>query len=740
MAKVICPYCGTGCSVELEINENVISKVSGQKLSPVNSGKLCVKGQFGWDYVNHPDRLNTPYIRKKDGKFDKNGKLEPSSWEEAFDLVASKFQKIKQTYGSDAISGNFSTRCTLEENYLAQKFIRVAIGTNNVDHCARVWHAPTVAGLAKTIGSGTATNSFTEISEHSKCVMIIGSNPENAHPIAAGYIQKAQKNGAKIISINPICTKFSQKADFFIPVPTEYNIPLLNAMLNVIIERNLVDEEFIKNHTFGFEYVKKNVENYDVYKVAKELNLDPNLIIDAAITYATNKPAAIIHGMGVTHFNHGTANVCAISNLFLATKNIGVAGSGNYPLRGQQNVQGSSDLGVLPNVFPNLASSTDKNAISYFEKFWDCKLSQNGGIFKSELPKHIDSGKIKMLYTIGENPVMSETNTNHFLKSLKKLDFFVVQDIFLSETALKADVVLPAVTVAEKVGCYTNTERRVQLSIGNVEPLKGAKQDWQIICELAKRLGFEKQFSYENPEEIWEEIRQMDKARFGGMSYKRLLQEHGLCWPCPDEKSSHTPILYKDFKFKTEDFKANFSVIGFCENGDEISNLQEKTKLELGLPERVPCLFGSPSDKPNDEYPFVLITGRKQSQYTVGTMTRKSPKLNDKLDSDGAELKINPKAAQRLNLQSGDAVKIESKQGFIACKILVDDMCVQENAVFMECHYKEALVNELTSDVMDQITKTPSYKAAVKISKISLQEMEKIQEDKLRVYDCDGFC
>ncbi|ADG92406.1 formate dehydrogenase, alpha subunit [Arcobacter nitrofigilis DSM 7299] len=724
--NVICPYCGTGCGIKLTSHDNKIVKIEGVKANPVNEGHLCLKGLYGWDYVESKDRLTKPLIRKKDGVFSKEGTFEESSWDEALSLVVSKMKEAKETYGPDSIVGNFSARCTLEENYLAQKFMRAIIGTNNVDHCARVCHAPTVAGLAKTIGNGTATNSFTEFEEHTNCIMMIGSNPENAHPIAAMYIQRAINRGAKLIVIDPIRTEFAQKADVFIQLPPEYNIPIINALINHIIAKDLYDKEFVEKYTHGFEYLKEAVKEYTPQKVSEMTGVDAKLLIKAAELYATVSPAAITHGMGVTHFNHGVGNVCDISNIMLITGNIGKLGAGDLPLRGQQNVQGACDMGVLPNIFPNLKLVSSAENKAFFEKLWDCKqpLSTEIGIHKTEVPDAIMDGRIKVFYTIGENPVMSEPNTNHFLKGISKLDFYVVQDIFMTETALKADVVFPAVSVGEKQGCYLNAERRVQLNDKTLDPKGEAKQDWEIICELAKRFGAT-DFDYEKPEDIWNEVRRADPVRFGGISYARLQGKEGIAWPCPSEDHPGTPSLYMDKKFFTKDTKANLVPVIFIDNKDNMVDAEDELRKKLNLPENYPCMIGSVDEKVDEIYPISLLTTRKVYQYTVGTMTRRSKVIEYGGDSHGPSAEIHPDLAKRYNLKNHDFIKVESRYGYIALLVEITEV-VPDNIMQMAFHYWEGLCNELTSGGWDYTTKTPTYKAAVRMEKITQEEYSTI--------------
>ena len=719
-SRVICPYCGTGCNIDLHVENNKIMSAVGAKDHPVNDSQLCPKGMFGWDYVGANDRLKHPLIRKKDGKFSKDGEFVKATWDEALDLVVSKFKEAKEKYGPDSIVGNFSARCTLEENYLSQKFMRVAIGTNNVDHCARVCHGPTVAGLAKTIGSGASTNSFIEIGLYSNCIMMIGSNPASGHPIAAMHIQRALDRGAKLIVIDPIKTEFAQKADVHIQLPPEHNIPIMNAMLNYIITHGLCDDEFIAKYTTGFDYVKEAVKEYTPEYVSNMTGVPKELIEKAAHMYATIKPAAISHGMGVTHFNHGVGNVFDVSNLFLCTGNIGYLGAGDHPLRGQQNVQGACDMAVLPNIFPNLKPVSDPEARAFYEKLWDCKLDSKIGVHKTQIPDAIMNGKIKVFYTVGENPVISEPNTNHFLKGLAHLDFYVVQDIFLTETALKADVVLPAVCGAEKDGCYANAERRIQRNHKAVDAVGNVKQDWEIISEIARRLGA-KGFDYTSPEQIWEEIRISDPRRFGGMSYDRLDKEHGLHWPCPTLTHPGTPMMYMDKKFYTPDQKARFAPVTFVNEKSEIPDAQKALAARLGLPEGYPHMVGSVDEKTNEAYPIKLLTMRKVYHYTVGTMTRRSPALECGADFMGPAAEINPEMAKEYGVETGDFVAVESRYGAIAIKVEVTEI-VPKGIMQMAFHYWEAHSNELTSNGLDAISFTPTYKAAVKMRKITNEE------------------
>jgi formate dehydrogenase major subunit len=596
--------------------------------------------------------------------------------------------------------------------------------------------------LAKTIGNGAATNSFTEISKYSNCILMIGSNPENGHPIAAMHIQRALDRGAKLIVIDPIKTEMAQKADVHIQLPPEHNIPVINALINYIIANDLCDDAFIAQYTTGIEYVKEAVKAYTPENVSKLTGVPQELLEKAARLYATIKPAALTHGMGVTHFNHGVGNVYCVSNLFLITGNIGVLGAGDYPLRGQQNVQGACDMGVLPNVLPNNKQVSDDIGRGHLEKLWGCTLDNKVGIHKTEVPDEILNGKIKVFYTVGENPVVSEPNTNHFLKGIAHVGFYVVQDIFLTETALKADVVLPAVCGPEKIGLYANAERRVQMNKQAVLPVGDVKQDWEIICEIAKGLGAEG-FEYENTEDIWEEVRLADPERYGGMSYRRIIAENGLNWPCPTLDHPGTPTMYLDRQFYTPDKKAHFVPVVFVSDKQEIPLAEKHLAERLNLPEGYPLMAGSVDEPTDEKYPIELLTTRKACQYTVGTMTRRSIALELGADYNGSAVEINLYTAKKYDVEDGDFIKIWSRYGDVAVKVAVTEV-VPDNVIQMYFHYWEGHSNELTSGGLDPISKTPTYKAAVQIAKISEKEYlsilakkkEKFTSQKIIYEDC----
>lgn len=587
-----------------------------------------------------------------------------------------------------------------------------------------------MAGLAKTIGNGAATNSFTEIGIYSNCVFMIGSNPENGHPIAAMHIQRALNRGAKLIVIDPIKTEFANRADVHLQLEPEHNIPVINSMIYTIIEENLVNQEFVKNHTNGFKYLKEAVKDYAPEVVAKYTRLNADDIRKAARIYATVKPAVITHGMGVTHFNHGVGGVCDVSNLFLITGNICELGTGDLPLRGQENVQGCCDMGVLPNVYPNLGQVTDQAAREWFEGKWHLPkghLSAKIGIHKTEVPDAIINGQVKFFWTIGENPVISEPNTNHFLKGISMVEMYVVQDIFLTETSRKADVVFPGVASSEKEGLYANAERRVQHNDAVITPPGDARQDWWIVCELARRLGLGEHFTYQSPEQIWEEVRRIDPRRYGGMSYYRIKKHHGLHWPCPDENSLGGQSLYLDKKFFTPDGRGNFVPCLFVDNIKDIEPAKAEFAKKHAMPENYPVMAGCVDEKTDEKYPIQLLTTRKVYQYTVGTMTRRSRAIEEGGDSIGPIAEMSAALAARYGISHGDFIKAWSRYGYIVVKADITD-CVPDGIIQMTFHYWESSCNELTSSGWDFISKTPTFKAAIEIKKIDEEEFLRVRE------------
>ncbi|CAD7286982.1 Formate dehydrogenase H [Campylobacter suis] len=596
-----------------------------------------------------------------------------------------------------------------------------------------------MAGLAKTIGNGAATNSFTEIGPHSNCILMIGSNPENGHPIAAMHIQRALNRGAKLIVIDPIKTEFASRADVHLQLAPEHNIAVINALIHVLFEEDLINWEFVNAHTKGVEYVREVVKDYSPETVSKYANLNPEDIRKAARMYATIRPAVITHGMGVTHFNHGVGAVCDISNLFLLTGNVGELGSGDLPIRGQENVQGCCDMGVLPNIFSNLGSVTDPEQRAWFEKVWHLEpgfLSGKIGLHKTEVPDAILDGRIHFFWTMGENPVMTDPNTNHFLKAISKIDMYVCQDIFLTETSLKADVVLPGVASSEKEGLYANAERRVQHNEAVITPPGDARQDWWIICEIARRLGAKEGFNFKSPEEIWEEERKCDPRRYGGMSYYRIKKHHGLHWPCPNEDDMGGQSLYLDKKFFTPDGKGKLIPCLHVGSLAEIEPAKEEFRKRINLPDDWEVMAGSVDEPTDENYPIQLLTTRKVYQYAGGIMTRRSKAIENGGDSIGPIAEMHPNLTKRYGIKHGEFIKAWSRYGYIVIKADITDV-VPDGIIQMTYHYWESCCNELTSNGWDLIAKTPTFKAAIQIKRIEEDEFLRIRAEKRIKFQTD---
>ncbi len=671
--KTICPYCGCGCGIDLGTRNQKIVKISGDMTNPVSTGSLCVKGHFGLDFVNSPDRLTKPLIRK-------NGKLEEAEWDEALTLVADKLSAIKAKHGPDAIGGFSSAKCTNEENYVFQKLIRSVVGTNNVDHCARLCHASTVAGLARAFGSGAMTNSIDEL-EHADCILVTGSNTTEAHPIISLRIKAAvERHGATLIVADPRKIDLVPFAKIHVRQRSGTDVAFINALLNVIIAEDLLNREFIDSRTECFDDVIECVKDCTPEWAEPITGVPADKIREIARTYAGAERGSIVYSMGITQHTTGTDNVLSLANLAMITGHIGRLSTGVNPLRGQNNVQGACDLGALPNVYPGYQKVDDPAIHAKFEEAWDTKLSDKIGMTVTEMIPAAAKGELKAIYVMGENPMLSDPNLNHVKTALENLEFLVVQDIFLTETAEMADVVLPAASFAEKDGSFTNTERRVQ-RVRTALPAPGeARQDWEIICEIGTRLG--QPMSYDGPGAILDEIASVSPM-YGGMSFDRIEGE-GLCWPCPDKSHPGTTFLHED------EFKRG------------------KGKFH-------PVPFRAANENPCEEFPYLLTTGRYLYHFHTRTMTGRSPGLEELCPA--VPFEIHPEDAEREGLAQGDVVSISSRRGTIEAWAKVTDRS-PKGSIFMAFHFKEGAANVLTNDAIDPIAKIPEFKVcAVKLDK-----------------------
>ncbi len=678
--QTTCPYCGTGCSFNLVVKDRKVAGVAPYHRSPVNEGKLCPKGTYAHEFINREDRLTKPLIKK-------NGTFVEATWDEALDLVAAKFKSFKP----EEMACLSSARVSNEENYLMQKFCRGVLKSPHVDHCARLCHSSTVAGLAAVFGSGAMTNSIGDIAE-SKCIFITGSNTFEQHPLIGRKVMQAKRNGAKVIYADCRYTPTAKQADLFLQFNSGTDVMYMNAMMQYIIKNGWEDKEFIARRTKDFEKLKEVVmkPEYSLENAARVSGIPAEKIAQAAEWIAKAEVACLIYSMGITQHTVGVDNVKTTANLMMLTGNMGKPGGGVNPLRGQNNVQGACDMGALPNVYSGYQKVTDEAARKKMIEMWGFDDIAEGkvGYTVTEMINVLadEPGKLKALYIMGENPMLSDPDLAHVKQGLENLEFLVVQDIFLTETAELADVVLPACCYAEKDGTQTSTERRVQRWRKAQDPPGEARLDWQIICDIAKRMGYAKQFAYETVEEIFNEIAAVTPS-YHGMNYARLERPEALHWPCPAEDHPGTPILHVE-KFATPD----------------------------GLGIFTPIEWKPPAEVPDDEYPYILTTGRCIWHWHTGTMTRRSDSLDAEVPTGWIE--INAEDAQALGVADGEKVRAITRRGevVVPAKVTRD---IKKGSMFMPFHFKECAANVLTNNALDPIAKIPEYKAcAVRVEKI----------------------
>lgn len=663
-----CPYCGTGCRFYL-ITDN-FGKVCGVEASTehsVSRGKLCIKGWNAYEFVNHPDRLTVPLIRK-------NGKLEPSSWEEALDLAAGRLKEISEKYGADSLMFFSSAKTTNEENYAMMKLARAVFKTNNIDHCARLCHSSTVVGLAASFGSGAMTNSISCMGK-ARCIFVIGSNPTEQHPlIGTRIINNVVGNGCRLIVADSRMIRLARLAELHLRHKNGTDVALINAMMNVIIAEGLEDKKFISERTEDFKEVKQTVEKYTPQYVSEITGLKAEEIIEAARIFASTKPAMIVYAMGITQHTHGVGNVKSCANLAMLTGNLGIEGGGVNPLRGQNNVQGACDMGALPDVFSGYQKVADKSVREKFEKAWDVSaLPETPGLTATAAINAAEDGKLRALYVMGENPIISDANQKHVRSAFDNLDFLVVQDIFPTSTTELADVVLPACCYAEKDGTFTSTERGVQLVRKAAEPPGECMDDWKIFGEIAGRLGY-RGLDYDSPSDILAEINKLTPS-YGGITPKRIEREL-LQWPCPDENHSGTAVLHKG---------------SFARGKGKFHPVDYKPSAEL----------------PDKEWPFLLSTGRCYFHFHTGTMTRRS-KLLDR-EERFPYVEINPDDAKRLNVFDREYCLVSTRRGEVEAMARVTDAVIP-GIIFMPFHFLEGAANVLTNNALDPEAKIPEFK------------------------------
>ena len=714
----VCPYCGVGCAITFNTVDNQIVQAEGRE-SLVNHGRLCVKGRYGWDYPMHSQRLTKPLIRidsaypkgplsgevtqsvsRRAGGVVDYAEVMPAfreaSWDEALDLIGNKLGSIRDEHGGNALAGFGSAKCSNEEAYLFQKLVRGGFGTNNVDHCTRLCHASSVAALMETIGSGAVTNVFADVAQSDVC-LVTGSNATSNHPVAATFMKDAAKKGTKLIMVDVRRHDLADFATHFAQIKPGTDVAFYNGVMHTLIAEGLVDQDYIAAHTEDFEKLKTLLlADYSPEAASEICGVSTDEIRAIARTIGETTPVGrapgskpggmlVFWGMGISQHTTGTDNARCLISLCLMTGNVGKPGSGLHPLRGQNNVQGASDAGLIPMVFPDYQPVADAAIRQKFEAAWGRTLDENPGLTVVEIMKAALAGSIKGMYILGENPFISDPNSNKVRKALAALDFLVVQDIFLTETAEFADVILPASSYFEKSGTYTNTDRRVQVGRPVLESPGEAREDWRIICDISDRLGFP--MSYDSPAEVFAEFTSLTK-NYAGLTHENL-GPTGKLWPCPDpETGDGVQILFGD-GFPTKSGRGRF----------------------------VPCPYLPADELPDEAYPFVLSTGRVLEHWHTGSMTRRSYALNS--IEPNAFAAMHPSDVASLKLESGDHISVSSRRGTITLAVRSDDS-IEPGCVFIPFHFREAAANVLTTDALDPYGKIPEFKyCAVNVEKAS---------------------
>ncbi len=686
----LCPYCGVGCQLTFNIRDEKIYYVEGRP-GPANQARLCVKGRYGFDYIHHPERLTTPLIRRDDAPKDRALPFDPANpwqhfreatWEEALDRAADGFRSVRDNHGSSALAGFGSAKGSNEEAYLVQKLVRTGFGTNNVDHCTRLCHASSVAALMETIGSGAVTAPFGE-AVNADVIIVIGANPTVNHPVAATFFKNAAKAGSKLVVMDPRGQALTRHASHMLQFTPGSDVALLNAMMNVIVTEQLVDDQYIAAQTDGFEQLKAHVTAFTPERMAPICGIAAEKIREIARLYANAERAMIFWGMGISQHIHGTDNARCLIALALMCGQVGRPGTGLHPLRGQNNVQGASDAGLIPMFYPDYKPVDSGEQIARYETFWDQTLDQQRGLTVVEITDAMVDGSIKAVYIMGENPAMSDPDQHHARTGLANLQHLVVQDLFLTETAAFADVVLPASAFPEKDGSFTNTDRRVQRGRQALQPPGGARQDWWIIQQLANRLGLT--WDYQDVSEVFAEMRQVMPS-LNGITWERLDREHAVTYPCDDELSGGKEVIFGD-GFPTADGRGKF----------------------------VPADIIAPDEQPDAEFPLVLSTGRVLEHWHTGSMTRRAHAL-DALEPE-AFVEINPDDMASYGIHPGEQVQVSTRRGKITL-MARSDHNIPAGLIFIPFCFVEAPANMLTNAALDPFGKIPELKfAAAKLQK-----------------------
>jgi formate dehydrogenase major subunit len=686
----VCPYCGVGCQLTYHVKGNKILRVEGRD-GPANHGRLCVKGRYGFDYAHHRQRLTKPLIRKPGVAKHKDFAVDPehwqevfreATWEEALALAAGGLKAIRDSHGPKSLAGFGSAKGSNEEAYLFQKLVRTGFGTNNVDHCTRLCHASSVAALMEGVASGAVSNQVNDVAR-AEVIFVIGANPTVNHPVAATWIKNAARKGAKLIVADPRRTELARHATHVLQFHPDTDVAMLNALLHVIIEEGLANEAFIRDRTSGYEALAENIKQYSPEAMAPICGIPAETLREVARLYATSRGSMILWGMGISQHIHGTDNARCLIALAMVTGQIGKPGSGLHPLRGQNNVQGASDSGLIPMVFPDYQRVDNPEARTRFERLWGTQLDPKPGLTVVEIMHAAQAKEIRGMYIMGENPAMSDPDVDHARQALASLEHLVVQDIFLTETAYLADVVLPATAWPEKDGTVTNTDRMVQLGRKAIDPPGEAKPDLWIINEIAKGMGLD--WRYEHPRQVFDEMRKgMDSI--AGITWERLERDSSVTYPCEQEGDPGEPVVFTTH-FPTATGRARI----------------------------VPADLISAAERPDEQYPMVLITGRQLEHWHTGAMTRRAGVLDAIEPEPFASL--HPLDIEQLGMQPGDILTVASRRGQISLYARVDEG-TPRGAVFIPFCYYEAAANRLTNPVLDPFGKIPEFKyCAVKLTR-----------------------
>jgi formate dehydrogenase major subunit len=685
----VCPYCGVGCQLTYHVKGNTILYVQGRD-GPANSSRLCVKGRYGFDYVQHKHRLTTPLVRRPGVQKHKDFVVDPdewsrvfreASWEEALSLAGGGLRRIRDAHGKRSLAGFGSAKGTNEEAYLFQKLVRTGFGSNNVDHCTRLCHASSVAALMEGINSGAVSNQVRDVAK-AEVIFLIGANPTVNHPVAATWMKNAIKAGTKLILADPRQSDLSRHATCYLQFNPDTDVALLNAMLHVIVEEGLVNDAFVRDRTSGYEALADNVKKFAPEAMAPICGIDAETIRKAARLYATSRASIIMWGMGISQHVHGTDNARCLIALALSTGQIGKPGAGLHPLRGQNNVQGASDSGLIPMFYPDYQRVATPEARRRFETLWGTTLDPDPGLTVVEIMDAATKRQIRGMYIMGENPAMSDPDVDHAREALASLDHLVVQDIFLTETAYLADVVLPATAWPEKIGTVTNTDRMVQLGRKAIEPPGQSRPDLWIINEMARGLGLDWQYSH--PREVFEEMRTC-MASIAGITWERLERESSVTYPCLQEGDPGQPIVFTT-SFPTPSGRGRF----------------------------VPADLISAAERPDDQYPIVLITGRQLEHWHTGAMSRRAAVL-DHIEPEPVA-SVHPLDLDELGVKQGGTLTIASRRGTISLYARADEG-MPRGSVFVPFCYYEAAANMLTNPVLDPFGKIPEFKyCAVRVT------------------------